>query len=75
MNPGRLLGLAVAVLLGAALYFAWIGVEFGPVRWDGVWAVLGDTWLWDLRYPLIPAYVVGVLGLAEKIGAGFTRGH
>jgi hypothetical protein len=59
-------------ILGAALYFAWTGFQVGPIGWRGAGAVLGGTWLWDLRWPLLPAYVVAVLWLAERIGAGLT---
>ncbi len=30
--------------------------------------MLGGTWLWDLRWPLLPVYVVAVLWLAERLG-------
>jgi hypothetical protein len=65
----RALGLAATVALGATLYAGWTGFQIGPLAWRGVAAVIGGTWLWDLRWPLLPAYVVAVLWLAERVGA------
>ena len=64
----RVLALVATAVLAAALYFAWTGFQVGPLAWRGAGAVLGGTWLWDLRWPLLPAYVVAVLWLAERIG-------
>ena len=63
----RILALGLTAALGAALYFGWEGFRLGPLAWDGAWTVIGGTWLWDLRHPLIPAYVVGMLWLAERL--------
>jgi hypothetical protein len=60
------LGLAVTALLGWALYAGWTGFALGPVAWPGAAAVIGDTWLWDLRWPLLPAYVATMLWVAER---------
>ncbi len=65
----RLLGLAVTVALAAALYLGWVGFRLGPVEWNGAWTLIGGTWLWDLRWPLLPAYVVAVLWAAERVAA------
>lgn len=72
MTVHRFLALAVTTVLCGALYAGWAGFRLGSVEWNGAWAVLGGTWLWDLRYPLIPAYVVGVLWLAERVAARFS---
>lgn len=68
----RVLALAVVTALAAALYLGWAGFRTGPLEWAGVQAVLGGTWLWDLRWPLLPAYVVAVLWVAEKVAARLT---
>ncbi|EDP63071.1 hypothetical protein BAL199_29877 [alpha proteobacterium BAL199] len=65
----RLLALALTAALGGALYVGWTGFRLGPVEWDGAWTVLGGTWLWDLRYPLVPVYAAGTLWLAERVAA------
>lgn len=65
----RALGLAVAAALAAALYAGWAGFRIGPLEWAGAGAVIGGTWLWDLRWPLLPAYVVAVLWAAERLAA------
>lgn len=67
----RFLALAITGALGAALYVGWEGFRVGPVEWPGAWAVIGDTWLWDLRYPLIPVYAVGMLWQAERLWTRF----
>ena len=69
MRVGQpVMGLTVAALLGLALYAGWSGFALGRVEWPGAEAVIGGTWLWDLRWPLLPAYVVAALWLAERIG-------
>lgn len=69
MTAHHLLGLCVAALLAAALYFGWTGVALGPLQWPGAEAVIGGTWAWDLRWPLLPAYVAAALWAAERLGA------
>lgn len=68
----RVLGLAIAGVLAAGLYAGWTGFRLGPVEWQGAWAVLGGTWLWDLRWPLLPAYVAGALWAAERVAGRFS---
>ena len=71
----RALGLAAAAALAAALYAGWAGFRIGPLAWDGVGAVIGGTWLWDLRWPLLPGYVAAVLWLAEMAAARLAKGR
>lgn len=65
------IGLAAAAALAAGLYAGWAGFRLGPVAWGGAAAVLGGTWLADLRWPLLPAYVVAALWIAERLAARF----
>lgn len=67
-------GLAVAGLLGWALYAGWTGFAIGPVSWPGAEAVIGGTWLWDLRWPLLPAYAAAGLWLAERVAGRLAAG-
>ncbi|MBI1187097.1 MAG: hypothetical protein GC206_07175 [Alphaproteobacteria bacterium] len=67
MGAGHVFGLGLAVLLGVGLYLAWAGFAMPGLAWPGVWAVISDTWLWDLRCPLIPAYVAAALWGAERV--------
>lgn len=69
----RSLALAATAALAAALYVAWTGFQAGPISWRGAGAVIGGTWLWDLRWPLLPAYVVAALWLAERVGGYVGR--
>ena len=62
-------GLAATAALAFTLYLGWTGFRLGPIEWNGVWALIGGTWLWDLRWPLLPGYVVLVLGVAEWVAA------
>ena len=68
-------GLAATVLFSGALYAGWSGFAVGPLEWPGAEAVIGGTWLWDLRWPLLPAYVVAALWAAERIGRLLAPGH
>lgn len=65
----RVAGLLAAAALAAAMVAGWSGIVLGPLEWSGAWAVLGDTWLWDLRWPMLPACAVAVLWAAERIAA------
>lgn len=67
--PSHMIRLAVTVLFGVALWQLWVGFTLGPIGFAGLAAQLGGTWLWDLRYPLIPAYAVFALWVAEKVAA------
>lgn len=69
----HLLALAVTVLLGAVLYYAWVGFKTDLFGYAGLARELRGTWLWDLRYAAIPLYTVAALWLAEKLGAAIFR--
>lgn len=69
----RLAALTVTALLAAGLYLGWAGFRLGPLEWAGAAAVLGGTWLWDLRWPLLSAYVAAALWLAERLAARLGR--
>lgn len=68
MRARHVIGLCTATLLAAALLLGWTGFALGPLEWAGAGAVIGDTWAWDLRWPLLPVYVAAVLWAAEKLG-------
>ncbi len=65
----RVARLAATAVLAAVLYAGWAGLRLGPVQWGGATAVIGGTWLWDLRWALLPGYVVAVLWAVERIAA------
>ena len=65
----RVAGIAVTLARAAAMYGGWAGFRLGPVEWDGISALIGGTWLWDLRWPLLPAYVAALLWAAERVAA------
>ena len=65
----RVAGIAVTLALAAGMYCGWAGFRLGPVEWAGISALIGGTWLWDLRWPLLPAYVAALLWAAERVAA------
>lgn len=67
----HLIRLAVTVGLGVALWKLWVGFNLDPVTFAGLERQLRGTWLWDLRYPLVPAYAVLALWIAEKAAGPF----
>jgi hypothetical protein len=67
----HLIRLAVTVVLGVALWKLWVGFSLDPVKFAGLERQLRGTWLWDLRYPLVPLYAVLTLWIAERAAALF----
>jgi xanthine/uracil permease len=66
----HLTALLVTMVCGAVAWFGWTGVEIAAIgKWDGLPNLLRGTWVWDLRYALIPAYAVTVLWICERAGA------
>lgn len=65
----HLVRLALTLLVGVALWKLWVGFSTDIVAFDGLQRQLQGTWLWDLRYPLSPAYAVLALWIAEKAAA------
>ncbi|MEQ8584600.1 MAG: hypothetical protein RLO01_05685 [Thalassobaculaceae bacterium] len=73
---GHLISLSMTVLVGVALWKLWVGfdveiLDVDIVAFAGLQRQLGGTWLWDLRYPLIPVYAVLALWIAETVAARF----
>ncbi|MCR9071290.1 MAG: hypothetical protein NXI18_06180 [Alphaproteobacteria bacterium] len=76
----HLIRLAVTVLVGVALWKLWVGfnveiLDVDIVAFDGLRRQLRGTWLWDLRYPLIPVYAVLALWIAEQVAARLPTGR
>lgn len=69
----RVAAIAATLALAAGMYCGWFGLRLGTVEWSGVAALIGGTWLWDLRWPLLPAYVVAALWGVERIAASLSR--
>ena len=68
----HLIRLVVTVGVGIVSWKLWAGFSTDIVAFDGLQRQLQGTWLWDLRYPLMPAYAVLVLWTAEKTAALLT---
>lgn len=71
----HMFALAITVLLGVVLYYAWVGFKTDLIGYAGLARELRGTWLWDLRHAAIPLYAVAALWVAEKLGTVFNAGH
>lgn len=69
----HLAALLATTVLGVVLWFAWEGFRIDGLRYGGLARELRGTWMWDLRYALVPAYAVAALWVAEKIAGWFPR--
>ncbi len=66
-DMAHVIRLGVTVLLGFVLWQLWVGFKLDLVSYAGLERELRGTWLWDLRYSLIPVYAVLTLWVAERL--------